>query len=258
MKIPPGMRVWQQAAILLVCAMAMAACSDATPAKTASIECDRTKLGVERTITVTAETGSIEALLNDREVVLTFDDGPDPRRTSAVLDELDRQCTKATFFLLGGQADRYPGMVREIAGRGHSLGGHSFTHADLTKLELEAAVDEVSTGIDMVNAALVDTGPATIMFRFPFVATTEQLSAEIRRMGLLEVGVTVDGADWTNIQPDASVEMIFEKLQAADRKGIVLLHDPFYRSDERVSLLLSRLKQDGYKVVALRGGETGQ
>lgn len=250
--------MWRRIGIWFVLPIMASACSNAAPADSGALSCDSTALGVERTINVTAQTGPIEVLLSDGEVVLTFDDGPDPRRTRTVLDLLDKHCTKATFFLLGREAKRYPDIVREIAARGHSLGGHSFTHADLTTLELEAAVDEVSTGVDTVNAALVDTGPATIMFRFPFVATTEQLSAEIRRMGLLEVGVTVDGADWTNIQPDASVEMIFEKLQATGGKGIILLHDPFYRSDERVSLLLSRLKQDGYKVVALRTGETGQ
>ncbi len=258
MKIRPGMRAWQQAGVLLVCAMVMAACSDAAPAKTASIVCDRTKLGVERTITVTADTRSIEALLNDREVVLTFDDGPDPRRTPAVLDQLDRQCTKATFFLLGGQADRYPDMVREIASRGHSLGGHSWSHANLTTLTADAAQREVSTGMDTVNAALAETGAKAIMFRFPFVATNADLSAGVRKMGLLEVGVTADGADWTRNAPDASVDLILEKLQSAGGKGIILLHDPFDKSDERVNLLLSRLKQDGYRIVALGSAETGQ
>jgi peptidoglycan-N-acetylglucosamine deacetylase len=258
MKIRQGMHAWQQAGILIVCALAIAACSDAAPTDPAAIACDTTRLGVERTITVTADSGSIETLLDDGEVVLTFDDGPDPRRTRAVLDQLDRQCTKATFFLLGGQADRYPAMVREIAKRGHSLGGHSWSHANLMTLTADAAHSEVSTGMHAVNAALAGTGAKAIMFRFPFVATNAELSADVREMGLLEVGVTADGADWTKNRPEASVEMILQKLDLAGRKGVILLHDPFDKSDERVNLLLSRLKQDGYKVVALGSAETGQ
>lgn len=258
MKIRQEVRAWQQAGILFACALAMAACSDATPAEPAAIACDSTKLGVERTIGVTADAGSIETLLNEGEVVLTFDDGPDPKRTPAVLDQLDRQCTKATFFLLGGQADRYPDMVREIVRRGHALGGHSWSHANLMTLTADAAHSEVSTGMDAVNAALAETGAKAIMFRFPFVATNAELSADVREMGLLEVGVTADGADWTKNRPEASVDMILEKLDLAGRKGVILLHDPFDKSDERVNLLLSRLKLDGYRIVALGSAETGQ
>jgi peptidoglycan-N-acetylglucosamine deacetylase len=258
MKIRQGMHAWYQAGISIVCALAIVACSDAAPTEAPVIACDNAKLGVERTITVTVDTGSIETLLNDREVVLTFDDGPDPRRTLPVLDQLDLQCTKATFFLLGEQADRHPDIIREIGRRGHSMGGHSWSHANLTTLTTEAAHGEVSTGMDAVNAALSGTGATTIMFRFPFVATNAELSADVREMGLLEVGVTADGADWTKNRPEASVEMILQKLGLAGRKGVILLHDPFDRSDERVSLLLSRLKQDGYKVVALGSAETGQ
>ena len=258
MKIRQEVRALQQTGILIVCALAMAGCSEAAPTEPAAMTCDITRLGVERTITVTADTGSIESLLNDGEVVLSFDDGPDPRRTPPVLDELDLHCTRATFFLLGGQADRYPDMVREIARRGHSLGGHSWSHANLMTLTAEAAHGEVSTGMDAVNAALAGTGPEAVMFRFPFVATNAELSADIRKMGLLEVGVTVDGADWTKNRPEESVDLILQKLDLAGRKGVILLHDPFDKSNERVSLLLSRLKQDGYKVVALGSAETGQ
>ena len=258
MKIRQEVRALQQTGILIVCALAMAACSEAAPTEPAATACDNTGLGVERTITVAADTGSIESLLNDGEVVLTFDDGPDPRRTPPVLDELDLHCTRATFFLLGSQADRHPAMVREIARRGHSLGGHSWSHANLTTLTAEAAHDEVSTGMDTVNAALTGTGAKAIMFRFPFVATNAELSADIREMGLLEVGVTVDGADWTKNRPEASVDMILQKLDLAGRKGVILLHDPFDKSDERVNLLLSRLKRDGYRIVALNSAETGQ
>lgn len=258
MKIRQKVHALQQTGILIVCALAIAACSDATPAEPVATACDSTTLGVERTIAVTAETGSIEALLSAGEVVLTFDDGPNPRRTPAVLDQLDQQCTKATFFLLGGQADRYPDLVREIARRGHSLGGHSWSHANLMTLTAEAAHNEVATGMDAVNAALAETGAQAIMFRFPFVATNAELSADIREMGLLEVGVTADGADWTQNRPEASVDMIVEKLELAGRKGVILLHDPFDKSAERVNLLLSRLKRDGYRIVALGSAETGQ
>ncbi|KCZ61230.1 polysaccharide deacetylase family protein [Hyphomonas chukchiensis] len=215
-------------------------------------------LGVERTIKVTPRTGPIDALLKDREVVLTFDDGPDPKRTRAVLDTLDKECAKATFFLLGNQASRYPAMVREISARGHSVGSHTWSHANLVELNDARARDQISRGEDAVNAALSSLDKRSVMFRFPYVATTPDLSAQARDMGLLEVGVTADGADWTRISPEAAVDLVFQKLALAGNKGVVLLHDPFDRSDKRTALLLSRLKQDGYRIVALETTNSGR
>lgn len=243
--------MFRQPALWVACSLLVAACSVAPASDPKPVSCDATMLGVARTIKVTPRTGPIYPLLKDHEVVLTFDDGPDPKRTRAVLDQLDEECAKATFFLLGQQASRYPAMVREINARGHSIGSHTWSHANLVNLNDTAAKDQVQRGQEAVNAALSSVDKRSVMFRFPYVATTPDLSGQVRDMGLLEVGVTADGADWTRISPEAAIDLVFQKLALSGNKGVVLLHDPFDRSDVRTALLLSRLKQDGYRIVAL-------
>ena len=258
MRFQSGLRGFRRPSLWAASSLLLAACSVAPASDPKPVSCDATMLGVERTIKVTPRTGPIDALLKDHEVVLTFDDGPDPKRTRAVLDTLDKECAKATFFLLGNQASRYPAMVREISARGHSVGSHTWSHANLVELNDARARDQISRGQDAVNAALSSVNKRSVMFRFPYVATTPDLSAQARDMGLLEVGVTADGADWTRISPEAAVDLVFQKLALAGNKGVVLLHDPFDRSDKRTALLLSRLKQDGYRIVALETTNSGR
>src|SRR5271165_7340723 len=105
-------------------------------ATAAAEECPEGALGVSRTIAVDPSehprVGSLqyqESLpLNDHEVVLTFDDGPLPPYTTRVLDILDSECVKATFFLVGQMAKAHPEVVRRIHQAGHSIGTHSYTH----------------------------------------------------------------------------------------------------------------------------------
>ena len=87
-------------------------------------DCPPDALGVSRTLTVGAGDGRIEPRLADKEVVLTFDDGPDRYRTPEVLDELADECVRATFFLLGAKARGKGRLVRRIVAEGHTLGGH--------------------------------------------------------------------------------------------------------------------------------------
>jgi peptidoglycan-N-acetylglucosamine deacetylase len=95
-------------------------------------------LGVSRTVQIDATNGPLfggitkfsreESFLQPREVMLTFDDGPLPWITKSILDTLDRQCTKATFFSVGRMALAYPDTVRDVVARGHTLGTHTWSH----------------------------------------------------------------------------------------------------------------------------------
>lgn len=234
--------------------LAVAACMvpSALP-ETVAPTCGADALNVSRTLEVSPGGADISAQLTEGEVILTFDDGPNRRRTRSVLDVLDTECVRAAFFLRGDEARRNRKLTREIVARGHTLGGHGWAHADLTKLSLQGASADISRGIGGISRAFkkVDTPPQIGLFRFPFVARNTALSAQVAQLGLAEVGVDVDGQDWTGNSAEEIVDLIMAGLEARGRKGIVLLHDPFANSVDATELLLTQLKAENYTVVEI-------
>src|SRR6516164_2389996 len=89
--------------------------------------------------------------LGDKEVVLTFDDGPWPGTTTAVLDALDRECVRASFFLLGRNAAAHPELARREVAEGHTVAHHSFHHPLLGHMSAAAAMAEIDRGIAAVD-----------------------------------------------------------------------------------------------------------
>src|SRR5258707_4272381 len=97
--------------------------------------------------------------LEDGEVVLTFDDGPLPKYSNQILDILAAQCVKATFFLIGGQAQANPEGVRKVRDAGHTVATHTQTHpGGMHRLPIDRAKKEIDDGIASVTAALGDNG----------------------------------------------------------------------------------------------------
>ncbi len=124
--------------------------------------------------------------LNPKEVVLTFDDGPLPGRTTAVLAALQAQCTKATFFPVGKVAGGYPEILRDVAKAGHTIGAHTVNHKDLSKMKFDEAKDEIERSFSIVHRAV--GGPTAPFFRFPFLKDTPELievSGQPQHCGLL-------------------------------------------------------------------------
>jgi len=237
-------------ALVLVSAACMAQSS--TPAQMPP-DCDADALGVSRTIEVTPGGERVSTQLAEGEIVLTFDDGPNRRRTRRVLDVLERDCVRAAFFLRGDEARRNRKLTREIVRRGHSLGGHGWAHTDLTKLSPPNARADIVRGINGINRVFRKTEdpPEIGLFRFPFVARNEALSAQVAALGLVEIGVDVDGQDWTGNSAEEIVDLIIARLEARGRRGIVLLHDPFANSVQATELLLARLKAGNYTIVEI-------
>ena len=138
------------AAAVLVCA-----CSLPLRPADAAAACGPDKLGVSRTATIdavggphfaTARKGN-KSLLADREIVLTFDDGPSRTSTRLVLAALAEQCTKATFFMVGQMAIANPALVQEVARQGHTIATHTWSHAKLSSLPDAKVQDEIELGV---------------------------------------------------------------------------------------------------------------
>jgi peptidoglycan/xylan/chitin deacetylase (PgdA/CDA1 family) len=151
-------------------------------------------------------------------VALTFDDGPDPAVTPHLLDVLHTAGIRATFFTVGANVEKNPGTARREAADGHSVQGHSWSHPDLAKLPVAAAVAQLTKGAQ----AVADTGlPRPTFYRPPFNSTTRPLRDAAATAGLTEVGYTVETSDWK----DPGVDQIVARAQAVRAGGIVQMHD---------------------------------
>lgn len=239
---------------VITCLFSTASCTPQPDvSQSAAPACDEDVLGVQRVLSLAPGQPLRLDQLGEYEVVLTFDDGPDGRNTRSVLDLLAQDCTQATFFLLGKRAARDPDLVRQISLEGHTIGGHSWAHADLTTLDQADAETDIQRGMDVINEALasLEGAPKAAYFRFPFIRMTPDLLAYLAEEAIVEVGVSADGADWEDKSPEDIVSLIMERVESKGNKGIILLHDTSNRSVRATEQLLSSLKQGGYGIVAL-------
>ncbi|MFE2071656.1 MULTISPECIES: polysaccharide deacetylase family protein [Streptomyces] len=153
-------------------------------------------------------------------VALTFDDGPDPRSTPLFLGALAARGVRATFFLLGGEARRSPGLVREIAAEGHEIGVHGWLHRPLLLRGPRATYDDLARARDLVGDL---TGRRPTLFRPPYGVMSSAAHLAARRLGLTPVLWTCWGEDWTARATPASVHRtVVRDLRGG---GTVLLHD---------------------------------
>jgi peptidoglycan/xylan/chitin deacetylase (PgdA/CDA1 family) len=204
----------------------------------------RTDLG-GRTLSVTS-LGDLK--LKHKEVVLTFDDGPVPGRTEAILDTLDSYGVKATFLMVGQMADAYPAIARKVVARGHTVGSHTYRHANLRYLAFEAAMAEIRKGEKAVQRA---TARQPDFFRFPYLADTSALRSAVARRGTIIMDMDVDSKDYFKVTPASVASRTMEGLRKRGR-GIILMHDIHKRTAAVLPSLLAQLKAEGYSVVALR------
>ncbi|GGD16324.1 polysaccharide deacetylase family protein [Aureimonas glaciei] len=198
-----------------------------------------------------------DIVLEDHEVVLTFDDGPMPGKTPKVLDALDAKGVKATFLMVGRMASAYPAIVRQVAARGHTIGTHTQDHANLTTVGLETALADIDKGRQSVAAALVpmQARPAPF-FRFPYLADTPALRRTLAARGTVVIDVDVDSKDYFVSSPDDLKKRGLERLDARG-SGIILFHDIHSRTVAMLPGFLDELEARGYSVVNLVPGKSG-
>jgi peptidoglycan-N-acetylglucosamine deacetylase len=223
-------------------------------------------LSTSRVITVDAATTprvgrkqfSATLPLADKEVVLTFDDGPWPGTTAAVLDALRRECVRVTFFLVGRNAAAHPELARRELVEGHTVAHHSFRHPLLNRMDGTAAEAEIDRGFAAVDKALYGDGsrrPRTPFFRFPGFASTPYLLERLAGRNIVVFGADLWASDWSPMSPNQELSRILERLGAA-RGGIVLFHDTKRQTAVMLPAFLRSLKAGGYRIVHVVGQET--
>jgi peptidoglycan-N-acetylglucosamine deacetylase len=213
-------------------------------------------LGVARTVEIDTTGGpgfgfeqyKMYDFLLLKEVVLTFDDGPWPENTRAVLAALAQHCTKATFFPIGKHALWHPEILKEVAAAGHTIGGHTWSHANLSKLKTDKAIGEIEKGFSAVKLAL-GAAPAPF-FRFPYLQDPKDVLAYLATRNIAIISHDLDSFDFKMHKPEDVIKSVMTKLERKG-KGIILMHD-FQQATAKASLdLLNELKAKGYRVVHL-------
>lgn len=181
-----------------------------------------------------------------RRVALTFDDGPDPQRTPAVLDLLARQGVRATFFVVGARAEAHPELVRRMVAEGHVVGNHSYTHSWRFPLRsLGRTVEELRRTGEVLHRI---TGRRPRLFRPPFGVTNPTIARAVRRLGLDPVGWSIRSLDTMGQSPERVAARILRRLHPG---AVILLHDRCAGSERLVGLLVEGLRSRGLEPVTL-------
>lgn len=182
-------------------------------------------------------------------VALTFDDGPWPKQTDAVLAILDEYDVPATFFMLGDRVKRKPDVARRVAAAGHLIGNHTYHHADLTSLPPGKIKSEIAGTNRMITRA---TGKKVTWFRPPMGRVDPRVYSELKRQKMRPVLWTVDPQDWRDGMKAADIERAV--VSAVKPGSVILLHDGGGDRREMIKALpriIRILQARGYDFVLL-------
>jgi peptidoglycan/xylan/chitin deacetylase (PgdA/CDA1 family) len=235
------------------------ALASATLSPAAAAECaNPDAIGTSRTIVVDPtehpRVGSFQYAesipLNEREIVLTLDDGPRPKGTADVLDILAAECIKATYFIIGRNAREFPDLLKRVQAAGHTIGTHTQNHPLFLDRAAVARIEkEVQDGIASVESVL---GPGSVapFFRIPGLLRSDTAESYLTSKGLMLWSTDVVAHDWKRrINEAGIVRRAIDRLEAKGNRGILLLHDIHPRTVAALPLLLRELKRHGYRFV---------
>jgi peptidoglycan/xylan/chitin deacetylase (PgdA/CDA1 family) len=224
----------------------------------AADECNNPNaLGVSRTMTVDPAALPLIGTMSyhdtlplaDHEVVLTFDDGPLPPHTGAILDILASECVKATYFMVGRMATAFPEWVRKVAAAGHTVGTHSQSHPlTFHKMPLPKAEQEIDQGFESVQAALGGDVKVAPFFRYPGLLHQANSEEYLHTRGIMAWSADIPGDDWRRVKPKDIIQRSISRLETRGR-GVLLLHDIHKKTVLALPGLLAELKAKGFKVV---------
>jgi peptidoglycan-N-acetylglucosamine deacetylase len=195
--------------------------------------------------------------VSEKVVALTYDDGPNPPHTEALLDVLAQQDVKATFFLKGRNIEAFPESVRSVAQAGHEIGNHSYHHRPMLLAGESFLVEELAR----TNALIEDLlGYQPVLFRPPFGLQGPGLKMALHALNMTSVLASTNGVDWEVTDPQQIASSVLENIEPG---AIILLHDGHgdvddpNRQDSRAAsvaateIIIETLKSQGYRFVTV-------
>jgi len=189
--------------------------------------------------------------LQPKEIVLTFDDGPWPGTTDAVLAALRHECVKASFFMLGRNAAAHPALAKKVLTDGHTVAYHTYSHPLLNRMSVGRAEAEINRGFAAIDRAVYGSGsakPKTPFFRFPGFASSPALIELLTKRHITVFGADLWASDWNRMRPDHERMLVLGRL-AKTHGGILLFHDTQAQTAKMLPNLLRDLKRQGYRIV---------
>ncbi len=186
------------------------------------------------------------AKVTEKCIAVTFDDGPNPKITPKVLNVLDKFNARASFFCIGKQIKKYPDLAKKIITSGHTIGQHSFSHAN------SFGFFSINKVLDEIN----DTNQLTVrllnkklkLFRPPFGVTNPAIAKATKLSGLTVIGWNRRSYDTVTKSTEKIFKRITHNLQAGD---IILLHDTNARCPKVLEQLLQFLYKNDFKLVTV-------
>lgn len=182
---------------------------------------------------------------HDKYVALTFDDGPDPDVTPRILETLEQYDAKATFFMLGIQAEYYPKQAAMVADKGHEIANHSNSHADLSTLSTDQIAKEIAETNTKIEQA---TGKKPTLFRPPYGSYNDEVRQVADQHGLSIILWSVDSLDWKSRNENAIYSTIMEDVEVGSN---ILMHDIHPTTADALPEVLKSLSEQGYSFVTV-------
>ena len=172
---------------------------------------------------------------------LTFDDGPSSF-TNRLLDCLEKNNAKATFFMTGTEIASFPDEVKRMKKLGCELGNHTYDHTELTTLSF----DEISSEVDKVNEQLINlTGEGASVVRPPYGSVNDTVKSAINLPLILW---SIDTLDWKTLNAESTVEEVMNNVTDG---SVILMHDIFSTSVDAAEILIPQLIEKGYQLVTV-------
>ena len=182
---------------------------------------------------------------DDKLVALTYDDGPHQKYTPLILDVLKKHNARATFFMVGERAKNLPEIVSRINKEGHSIGNHTYDHAELTRLSDTGAISQ----IDRTNDIIEDiTGIRPVLMRPPLGLRNKRIDNLIKNLNMYNILWNVDPVDWDYKGAQHIHNAVVRKIQSGD---IVIMHDFYPNTVTATDMILSTLSARGYRFVTV-------
>lgn len=180
---------------------------------------------------------------NDKKVALTFDIGWGDEHIPAILDILEKNNVKATFFIIGTWVDKYPNRVKKISDAGHEIGNHSNNHVYFTKLTKSKIKEEIFTTSNKIKKV---TGKETVLARPPYGDYNSDVVKAIEETAHYCIQWDVDPVDWKETSSGEIHRRVVSKVQ---KGSIILLHNSNKETVNALDSIIKDLKAKGYEFV---------